>query len=236
MIVLGFECSAVAAGAAVVRDGVLLSECYLNIGLTHSETLMTLADNALKNAKLDVSDVDIFAVSDGPGSFTGLRIGIGTVKGLAMGLGKETCGVSPLLALCYNVPCYKGYIAPIMDARRGEVYNAVYKWENGEPREIVPMRALPVEKLAAELAEGALFLGDGVRVHRKRILEILGEKADFPTENLMYQRASSIALAAGALPKKSYNDLLPVYIRKPQAERVREERETSEKQKDCNSL
>ena len=225
MVILGFECSAVAAGAAVVRDGVLLSECFLNAGLTHSQTLMVLADSVLKGANIDAKEVDAFAVSNGPGSFTGLRIGVGNVLGLAMGAEKQVCGVSPLLALCYNVPCYKGLISPIMDARRGEVYNAVYKWENGEINEVVPMRALPVEKLTEELCDGALFLGDGVRVHRDKITEILGQKAEFPTDNLLYQRASSIAYAAQKLPHINYNELKPIYIRKPQAEREREERE-----------
>lgn len=231
MNILGLECSAVSAGAAVVADGKLLSETYLNIGLTHSETLMPLVDTALKFAKLDVSDIDLFAVSNGPGSFTGLRIGVGSVKGLALGAGKPACGVSSLKALCYNVKNAPGLIAPIMDARRGEVYNGIYKWEGDTLCEIEPMRTIPVDKLAIECFEGATFVGDGAAVHRERLCELLGDKAKFAPPALMYQRASSIAMAAINEKQVNAEELLPVYIRKPQAERELENKLKGEKEK-----
>ena len=219
MNILGLECSAAAAGAAVVSDGKLLSEAYLNIGLTHSETLMPLIDTVLNFAKLNIPDIDLFAVSNGPGSFTGLRIGVGTIKGLALGSGKSVCGVSPLKALCYNVKNAPGLIAPIMDARRGEVYNGLYKWDGDTLCEIEPMRAIPIDKLAVECFEGATFVGDGAPVHRERLCELLGNKARFAPDALIYQRASSIAMAAINEKQTTAEELLPVYIRKPQAER-----------------
>ncbi|MBO4898134.1 MAG: tRNA (adenosine(37)-N6)-threonylcarbamoyltransferase complex dimerization subunit type 1 TsaB [Clostridia bacterium] len=219
MKILGLECSAAAAGAAIVSDGKLLSEAYLNIGLTHSETLMPLIDTVLNFAKLDISDIDLFAVSNGPGSFTGLRIGVGTIKGLAMGQNKPVCGVSSLKALCYNVKNAEGLIAPIMDARRGEVYNGLYKWDGDTLCEIEPMRAIPVDKLAIECFEGATFVGDGAAVHKARLRELLGDKAKFAQDAFIYQRASSVAMAAINEKEVNAEELLPVYIRKPQAER-----------------
>ena len=224
MNILGLECSAVSAGAAVVSDGKLLCETYLNVGLTHSETLMPLVDTVLRFSKLDVTDIDLFAVSNGPGSFTGLRIGVGTVKGLAMGANRPVCGVSSLKALCYNVKNAEGLIAPIMDARRGEVYNALYKWEDNTLIEIEPMRAIPIEKLAKECAGGATFVGDGAAVHRSALSELLGDKARFAPDALIYQRASSIAMAAVNEKQATAEELLPLYIRKPQAERELEQK------------
>lgn len=227
MNILGIECSAVSAGAALTCEGVLLCEAHLNIGLTHSQTLMPLIDSVLTFAKTDISEVDVIAVSSGPGSFTGLRIGIGTAKGLALGADKQCCGVSSLEALCYNVPNAPEIIAPIMDARRGEVYNALYRWENGRLCELAPMRALPLAELARELPDGATFVGDGANVHRESLTELLGGAALFPTANLMYQRASSVAAAAENKEYVSPEQLSPVYIRKPQAERELEERNRS---------
>lgn len=226
MNILGIESSAVSAGAAVVSEGKLISESFLNRGLTHSQTLMPLVDAALKNAGMTVEDIDLIAVSAGPGSFTGLRIGVGTAKGLAMPGEKLTAAVSTLLGLAYNLPDVKGIIAPIMDARRGEVYNALYKWENNKLTELVPMRALPVTELAKELSEsGAIFVGDGADVHRQTLTDLLGEKAEFAPAHLMYQRAASVAMAAEGIAGIPADDLLPIYIRKPQAERELEERE-----------
>jgi len=225
MIILGIESSAVSAGAAIVLDGKLLCEYNLCTGLTHSQTLMPLVDNVLKMTNIDIKDVDVIAVSDGPGSFTGLRIGIGTAKGLAMGADSLVVGVSPLLGLAYNISLTDAIIAPIMDARRGEVYNALYKYQNGEIKQVIAARALPVSQLASELCEEkVMFVGDGVPVCRQSITEIMGTRALFAPENLMYQRAGSIAMAALTLKAVSYEELVPKYIRKPQAEREFNER------------
>jgi len=224
--ILGIESSAVSAGAAVVSDKKLISECFLNRGLTHSQTLMPLIDAALKNAGMTINDIDLIAVSAGPGSFTGLRIGVGTAKGLAMPGDKLTAAVSTLKGLAYNLPTVSGIIAPIMDARRGEVYNTLYKWEGDKLLEVAPMRALPVTELANELLQsGAVFVGDGVPVHKQTLTELLGDKAQFAPEHLMYQRASSVAMAAEGMAGIPADDLLPIYIRKPQAERELEEKE-----------
>ena len=225
MIILGVECSAQSAGAAVVKDSKLLSECFVNCGLTHSETLLPMIDSALSMAGVDICDVDLIAVSDGPGSFTGLRIGVGTVKGLAIGADIKVLGVSPLEALCYNVPNADGIIAAIMDARREQVYCALYKWEDGVLKEIKSADAMPLSDLLEEACEGATFVGDGAAVFKDKIKEKMGDKAKFPTDNLIYQRASSIAMAAVGKEGINEKELQPVYLRKPQAERERIEKE-----------
>jgi len=224
MIILGVECSALSAGAAVMENGKLLAETFLNCGLTHSETLMPLIDEALKMAKKDITDVDLIAVSDGPGSFTGLRIGIGTVKGLAMGAGIKVLGVSPLKALCYNIPCAEGVIAPIMDARREQVYCGLYRWEGETLTEIEPMCAMPLMELLEKVKDGATFIGDGAAAFRNKIKEIMGDKAKFPKDHLLFQRASGIAMAAEGAEGIDEKLLQPVYLRRPQAERERLEK------------
>lgn len=224
MIIIGVECSAVSAGTAVLEDGKLLSECFVNCGLTHSETLLPMIDSALNMAGKTIDDTDLIAVSDGPGSFTGLRIGVGTVKGLAIGADKKVLGVSPLKALCYNVPNAKGKIAAIMDARRQQVYCGVYEWEGGFLKQIGETRAMPLSELLEELKDGATFVGDGVAVFKEKITEVLGDAAVFPTDNLIYQRASSIAMAALGEEGINEKELQPVYLRRPQAERERLEK------------
>ena len=224
MIILALESSALSCGAAVSADGKLISECFMNTGLTHSETLLPLVDTVLKNASLTVNDVDLIAVSTGPGSFTGLRIGVGTAKGLALGAGKKCVGVSTLKALCYNVSAPDILISPIMDAKRGEVYNALYKFKEGKLTEICSMRALPLSDLLSEINEDVIFVGDGVNVFKAQIKEALGEKAHFAPDNLVFERASSVAAAALEEEPVSANDLVPRYIRKSQAERLFDEK------------
>lgn len=225
MNILGIESSATAAGAAVISGDKLLSECFVNCGLTHSQTLLPLIDKALCSAGITINEIDAIAVSAGPGSFTGLRIGVGTAKGLAMPCGKPVIPVPTLLALAQNVSCAQGIIAPIMDARRGEVYTALYKSEKGTLTEIMPMTAMPLTELLKKLPDGATFVGDGVEVHKNTIINTLSDKAQFAPLNLLHQRASSVAFAATQLQSISAEELVPIYIRKPQAEREFDEKE-----------
>ncbi len=225
MNILGIESSALSAGAAIMQNGKIVAESYLNSGLTHSETLLPQIDEVLKKAKIDISEIDLFAASDGPGSFTGLRIGVGTLKGLAMAQGKPCVGVSPLMSLAYNVSVFDGLICPIMDARRAEVYNAIYRFEDAQIKEVCEKRAIPIDALCMEISEKTIFVGDGVPVYKERIKEILKDKAFFAPENLCYQRASGIVMAAQNIAPVSADEILPGYIRKPQAEREYEERQ-----------
>ena len=227
MKILAIDTSALTATAAIIADGKLISEISTTTALNHSVTVMPMIDEILKKVNMDISEIDLFACSEGPGSFTGLRIGIGTIKGLAYGLDKKVVGVSTLLALAYNISFTDAVIAPIMDARRNQVYNALYKYDGENLTEIVSPRALSVEELCEEISEKTIFVGDGVLAYKDKIKEILGEKALFANPQNLLQRAGSVAFAAQNLSPIDAEELTAVYLRKPQAEREREEKELS---------
>ncbi|MDP4133283.1 MAG: tRNA (adenosine(37)-N6)-threonylcarbamoyltransferase complex dimerization subunit type 1 TsaB [Bacillota bacterium] len=222
MNILAIESSALAAGAAVTVDGVLKAESIVNNSLTHSVTLLPMAEDVIKRSELTINDIDLFAVSTGPGSFSGLRIGVTLAKTLAYGCGKKAVGVSTLKAIAYNLPYADRLICPIMDARGDRLYNALYKWENGKLIDIAAPRAITAGSLAEEITEKVIFIGDGVFRFKEYFEERLGNKASFAPIHLCNARASSVA--ALAISEDSINpmDLNPVYLRPSQAERERE--------------
>ena len=229
--ILSIETSAGVASAAVTVGEKLVCEVAVNNKKTHSQTLMPIIDKVLAQAEMQIEDIDVIAVSSGPGSFTGLRIGISTAKGLAHALGKPIVGISTLTAMAYCLPFCEYIIAPIMDARRSQVYNAVYEWKNGELEEIEPPRALSVDELCDELLKSdrkTVFVGDGVPVYREVIENRLGGKAVFAPSCANMQRASALAPPAEKLFAKgevlTCYELKPVYLRKSQAEREAEEK------------
>lgn len=224
MRILALDTSALTATAAIWDDGIIVCEESVTTKLTHSQTIMPMVDELLCKASLDINDIDLFACSVGPGSFTGLRIGIGTIKGLAYGAGKKVCAVSTLEALAHNVAFSDYLIAPIMDARRSQVYNALYKSQDGKIICIEEPRAISVEELCASLDEKTVFVGDGVKVYREKICELMGENALFAPAQHMLQRAASVASAALTKECIDASALSAIYLRKPQAEREREER------------
>ena len=218
MRVLAIDTSSNVATVAVMEDELLLGEYILNHKKTHSQKIMTMIEQILSELELTVRDIDIFAAAIGPGSFTGLRIGVATVKALAHATGKPVVSVGTLEALAYNVPYAEHIIVPIMDARRDNVFTASYIWDEG----------------FKEIGEPeAISIGDGVKVHREYIKEKLGDKAIFPPANALNSRASSVAALALDKAKRgetqSYLEMKPYYIRKSQAERELEERENKEK-------
>lgn len=218
MNILAIESAAVSAGAAVLCGETLCSEQFVNNGLTHSQTLLPLIDAALSAAGKTIQDMDAVAVSAGPGSFTGVRIGMGTAKGLALGADLPLIAVPTLLGLAYNAAAYDGIVVPMMDARRGEVYTAVYRAENGSMTELSPMQALPLADLLPTL-DTALFVGDGAAVHRAAIEKTMGTRAKFAPAHLLYHRAASVAMAAKSLSPLSPHEAAPFYLRLSQAER-----------------
>ena len=224
MKILALDTSALTATAALLSEDMLVGEISTTTRLTHSQTIMPMIDELLKKVSLDITDIDLFACSEGPGSFTGLRIGIGTIKGLAYGLGKPIVGVSTLEALAHNIDVTDLVICPIMDARRGQVYNGLYRYNGNTLKCIVEPRALSLEELCEELMERTIFIGDGVNVHKEKIKEILGDNAVFASPQNLLQRAGSVAYAALNKETVSAEDLTAAYLRKPQAEREREER------------
>ena len=226
MLTLAFESSAKAASVALVRDGDLISQYSQCSGLTHSRTLLPMAEDMLKNAELSLDKVDIFAVAHGPGSFTGIRIGVSTVKGLAWASDKPCVGVSTLEAMAWHGLSAGGYICPVMDARRSQVYNALFKIEGGRPVRLCAGRAVALPLLAGELEKlnAPVFLvGDGAKLTAS-FLEEQGLPYVLAPENLRWQSAWGVAMAAMDKKPGDAHQLLPVYLRLSQAERERQER------------
>ena len=226
MLILAFESTAKAASAALVRDGRLLSQYSQCSGLTHSRTLLPMGEDMLKNAELTLQDVDLIAVAHGPGSFTGVRIGVSMVKGLAWASDKPCVGVSTLEAMAWHGLAAGGLVCPVMDARRSQVYNALFRIEDGRPRRLCEDRPISLEELAEELGacgESAFLVGDGAELSFRALTE-KGISCVLAPENLRMQSAWGVAMAAQDKTPGTADSLLPVYLRLSQAERERQER------------
>jgi len=225
--ILAIETSAKSVSAAVVENGVPLASAYQNMGLTHSRTLMPLVDGMLSAAGLRVRDMNLLATANGPGSFTGLRIGVSALKGLAWALEKPCCGVSTLAAMARNLAHMEGLIICAMDARRNQVYNALFLAHDGVLTRQCPDRAIGLAELAEEIKnrpEPKFVVGDGAGLCYNHLLE-----QDVPCRmappQLMMQNAVGVALAAEEMAAAGQvttaRDLVPVYLRLSQAERER---------------
>ena len=226
MLTLAFESSAKAASAALCEDGRLISQVIQCSGLTHSRTLLPMAEDLLKNAETDMKQIDCFAVAQGPGSFTGIRIGIATVKGLAWAAEKPCIGVSTLAAMAWNGTAAGGLVCAVMDARRSEVYSALFRIRDGIPVRLCPDRAISLSALAEELEtmdETPFLVGDGAELTASFLRE--RELAfRFPPECLRWQSAWGVAMESVGKKQISSQELLPVYLRLSQAERERQAR------------
>lgn len=226
MVILGVDTSAVAAGAALLKDGKIISETYLNIGLTHSQTVMCLIDSCLKNAGLEFSDVDAVAVNSGPGSFTGIRIGVSAVKGLCFADDKPCFPVSTLESLAHCADIDGFVICPVMDARCKQVYTAMFEKKDGELVRLLEDTPMALEELTDKLklmGERVLLIGDGADIAFTYMKEKAVDVRKF-SEVFKYQHASGVAIAA----YRNYNKggesisaemLTPSYLRLSQAER-----------------
>ena len=225
MLILAFESSAKPASAALVKDGQLLSQYMQCSALTHSRTLLPMAEDMLKNAELRLSDVDLIAVAHGPGSFTGIRIGVATVKGLAWAAEKPCVGVSTLEAMAWHGLAVGGYICPVMDARRSQVYNALFKIEHGRPFRMTEDRPIALDELSKEVTalNAPVFLvGDGAALCFE-YFTAHGVPCVMAPDNLRWQDAWGVAMAAADKTPGNADELLPVYLRLSQAERERQE-------------
>lgn len=226
MLTLAFESSAKAASVALCRKGELLAQYSQCSGLTHSRTLLPMAEDMLKNTELSLEDVDLLAVAHGPGSFTGIRIGVSTVKGLAWAADKPCVGVSTLEAMAWQGLAAGGLVCPVMDARRGQVYNALFEIKDGRPKRLCPDRPISLDELARELKalDAAPFvLGDGAGISGQ-FLTAEGIAFRMAPENLRWQSAWGVAMAAADKESCGADGLLPVYLRLSQAERERQAR------------
>lgn len=226
MLILAFESSAKAASVALCRDGMLVAQSSQCTALTHSRTLLPMAEDLLKNAGMSLKDVDLLAVAHGPGSFTGIRIGVSTVKGLAWAADKPCVGVSTLEAMAWHGLSAGGYICPVMDARRSQVYNAIFKIEDGRPVRMTEDRPIALDELAKELtalAAPVFLVGDGAEL-TKKYMDGVGIDCVMAPENLRWQSGWGVAMAAMDKPAGTSQELMCVYLRLSQAERERQER------------
>ncbi len=227
MQILAFESSAKAASVALIRDGVLLGECFQHSGKTHSATLMPMARQLLRDCEATPEELDCVAVAMGPGSFTGVRIGVAAAKGLAWAAEKAVCGVSTLLGMATQMAMQEGVICPVMDARRQQVYNALFSSDGKNLTRLTPDRAISLEELKKELEtyEKPIFLvGDGAKLCYNTLKESL-PRLVFPPRHLEMQRASGVAMAAEEMALRgeltTAQELTPNYLRLSQAERER---------------
>ena len=230
MKLLALESSAKAASCAVLADGEMLASAWQATGLTHSRTLLPMVEDMLRNSELTVQDMDAVAVAAGPGSFTGLRIGVAAVKGLAWAAEKPCVPISTLEAMAWPLAHMEGNIVCAMDARRQQIYNAVFRADGGELTRLREDRAISLEDAAADLTglDGPMFIvGDGARLCFDFLRE-QGIPCQLAPGHLRLQSAVGVGLAAwrqwpeGAV---SAQELTPVYLRLSQAERERLERE-----------
>lgn len=235
MKILAFESSAKAASVALCEDEFLIAQSYQNNGLTHSTTLMPMAEDLLKHCNVKLEEVDCFAVANGPGSFTGLRIGISTVKGLAWGTEKACAGVSTLESMAWNLAHMNAIVCCAMDARRHQVYNAVFRADGEKLERLTPDRAISLEELSVELKQiretihlPQIVVGDGAELCYNECHE-RGLTLHIAPPQLRFQNAWGVARCAleraHANRLISGNDLVANYLRLSQAERERAERE-----------
>lgn len=232
MLILALESSAKAASVALMKDRTLIAQYSQCSGLTHSRTLLPMLEDMLKNTETKIGDIDLIAVAHGPGSFTGIRIGVSTVKGLAWASDKKCVGVSTLEAMAWHGTAAGGLICPVMDARRSQVYNALFEIdENGSPRRLTEDRPIALEELARELkamGREAWLVGDGAEISYA-YLTSAGVPCRMAPENLRFQSGWGVGMAALDKTPGTADDLLPVYLRLSQAERERQERLESKK-------
>ena len=228
---LCFETSAKAASVALLEGQVLLAESYQNTGLTHSQTLMVMAQDLLRQCGKTPADVQAVAVAQGPGSFTGVRIGMAAAKGFAWGAEIPCYGVSTLEAMALGLGVYQGYVCPVMDARRNQVYNALFYVNQGTMTRIREDRAIALSELRQELQEcqePIYLVGDGA-VLTYRTLGDACPALILPPEHQQHQRAIGVGLLAfqkqAAGEHGDGDNLVPNYLRLSQAERERMERE-----------
>ncbi len=245
MKILALDSSGLVASVAVMEDDILTAEYNIQYKKTHSQTLLPMMDEIRKMTELDLSSLDAVALAAGPGSFTGLRIGSATAKGLGLALDIPLIEVPTLEGLAYNMYGFGEYVCPMMDARRGQVYTGIYKFAKKESRAGYKMEtvkgqcALSIEEIACilnEMGHEVIFLGDGVPVFQDRLGELMEVGYSFAPAHMNRQRAASIAALGGVyyrLGKEvSAEEHVPIYLRPSQAERERKEREEKQGKKE----
>lgn len=224
MKILALDTSTMTSTCAVIEGDKLLGEYSLSQDMSHSEKLVPMIKEVLDSLNLKIKDIDLYGVATGPGSFTGLRIGVATIKSFAHLFDKPIVGVSTLEALAYNLP-YNDIVVPMIDARRDRVYTGIYTWEKEIIKEVMAPDVLPIEDIVDRLKEfeNLVINGDGGILHRDYILDRLKEKVKFSTIGQNMCKASSVAELAKIKYDKGkvhdYYTLAPDYLRESQAQR-----------------
>ncbi len=218
MKILAAECSATSVSCAIEIDGKIVAHSFSNQKITHSQTLLPMISSVLENANITPEEIDAFAVSAGPGSFTGIRIGISAIKGMAAPFNAKCFGVSTLEAIAYNYADTDCIACAVMDARCNQVYNALFRISGGTVTRLTPDRALMIDELLTELAnynEKIVIVGDGTHLFSNDVTDniILAE------EEKRFQTATGVIAASKNYTPVTYGELSPTYLRLPQAER-----------------
>ena len=234
MKILGLDSSGIVASVAIVEDDVLIAEYTVNYKKTHSQTLLPMLDEIAKMTELDLNSIDAIAVAAGPGSFTGLRIGSATAKGLGLALKKPLIAIPTVEGLAYNLYDISGLICPIMDARRKQVYTGIYRFTDHQLKVVEDQMAVPMEtviEMLNQYGEAVTFLGDGVPVFHELIAEKMTVPYSFAPAHVNKQRAAAVAALGEIYYRQGKTETamehVPDYLRVSQAERERAEREAA---------
>lgn len=232
MLVFGIDTCCMAATTAIVNEKIMVAQTVVNKNKTHSQMMMPLVEQMFKAAELDPTEIDAFAAAVGPGSFTGVRIGVATAKAMAQAAKKPCVAVSTLEALAFSSKYFEGIVSPVLDARRDQVYNALFRGGRDGLERVTEDRALALDELLEELkntGERILFMGDATLVFEEKIKAVLGDAAVFAPKILNLNLGGAVAELGLEKLKKgetlSYGELIPSYVRLSQAEREKLERE-----------
>jgi tRNA threonylcarbamoyladenosine biosynthesis protein TsaB len=222
MKLLAIETATMLGGVAIMEGDRLVAESRLNIRVTHSERLMKEIDRVLRGTSMDISEIDVFGISIGPGSFTGLRVGLSTVKGLVYATGKKLVTAPTLEAMAWNIPFSEYQICPMLDARRKEIYTAVFRWSGGGFSRVINECTLSADELLKKIDAPTLFLGEGATLYRDKIQAALGDRALFGAPQHMMPSPSNVAfLCMRKAEEGEFSDALtviPAYHRRSEAE------------------
>ncbi len=231
MKILGIDSSGLVASAAIADEKNIIAEFTVNNKQTHSQTLLPMIEKVVDMSGIELEQIDAIAIAAGPGSFTGLRIGSATAKGIGLALKKPVVSVPTLDGLAYRVSVFEGIICPIMDARRNQVYTGIYKMDKGNLVCLSEQKAVDIHEIMEELEkydEKVIFLGDGVEVQRETIEKEFKKEYCFAPIHLSKQSAAAVAVLGDIYfnqgKAEDAAEHKPIYLRKSQAEREREER------------
>jgi tRNA threonylcarbamoyladenosine biosynthesis protein TsaB len=231
MNILGIETSTKTGSVALVSEAGVIVQYSLNIEVTHSERLMSTVDRVLRDTGLAIADMDGYAVAIGPGSFTGLRIGLAAVKGLALATGKRVAAVPTLRALAWNLPFAAYPICPMLDARKNEVYAALYQFDGALLDQTMPETVIPLARLAERITGNVVITGEAAHLFREDIGKVFGDRALIAPRSAVLPSAAAVAeIGLEMIMNNKQADpdtLVPLYIRRPEAEVVWEKRAQS---------